>query len=114
MGLAINTILKKNPKRAVLVVITDGMENSSKEETKTSISAKIKQMEDKGYEVVFIGASFENMSDARDVGLVRTKLGSLKKGNYDEGMRQLASSRNSYSTEGRAIDISNNDSTKLS
>ena len=56
------------PDKAVIVVMTDGQENASKEVTRDGVKAALERVKAKGWEVVFLGANFDNVADASSVG----------------------------------------------
>lgn len=55
-------MLKDNAERAVLVIMTDGYENTSKEYNLDSIKAKLKELERKDWPTVMLGADFKNVT----------------------------------------------------
>ncbi|HPE49089.1 MAG TPA: vWA domain-containing protein [Hyphomonas sp.] len=58
-----------NPDKAVIVVMTDGQENASREVTKEGVKAALDRVEKRGWELVFLGAEFANFADADAVGI---------------------------------------------
>jgi len=102
-----------NSKKTILVVMTDGYENSSKEYSKDAIKAKVKSFEDKKWEVVFLGANFdavESVSGA--VGVASAKTMNVTRGNLFASMDMLSSYTSSYATTGTAINFTNEDKIK--
>lgn len=98
-GKIMTTAEKTNGKKSVLVVMTDGFENCSKEYTKDAIAAKIKDFENRKWEVVFLGANFDAVdSVSGSLGLSGNKSMNYTKGNFARGMDFLASSTMAYST----------------
>lgn len=57
-GKIMTQMLEDNPERAVLVIMTDGQENASKEYTLENVKAKLKEIEAKSWPCVFLGADF--------------------------------------------------------
>jgi hypothetical protein len=57
------------PKQAVIVVMTDGHENASREVTKEQAKAAIERVKEKNWQVVFLGANFDAFDNAYLVGL---------------------------------------------
>jgi len=84
------------PQRAVIVVMTDGEENSSREVNKDGAKAALDRARAKGWEVVFLGAEFGKFADAEAVGVIRSKAMAVSAGNLDASMRKLASKSRSY------------------
>ena len=56
-----NKMLSDNPQKAVLVVMTDGQENCSKEYRLDAVKAKLKEIEKKEWPAVFLGADFSQV-----------------------------------------------------
>lgn len=99
-----------NPQRAILVIMTDGAENSSREVTREGAKAALARVEAKGWEVVFLGAEFANFSDAESIGMRAGKTMAMSKENLDRSMRTLASkSRSYFDAEASSIDFSETD-----
>lgn len=77
MGRGINDVEKKiadlpkkdQPTKVVLVVITDGQENSSREFRKDQVAKMIQEKQDAGWQIVFLGADLDGINDAITVGL---------------------------------------------
>ncbi len=57
------------PDNVLVVIVTDGMENSSREFKSEDIKAMIKDRESKGWEFVFLGANMDAVSVAQDFGI---------------------------------------------
>lgn len=60
-GKIMNQMLQDNPERAVLVVMTDGEENTSREFTRDAVMGMIKRLEEKKWPVVYLGAGFKEV-----------------------------------------------------
>lgn len=58
------------PSKVILVVVTDGMENASREFNRAQIQAMIQEKSEKdGWQFVFLSADLAAMGDARSVGI---------------------------------------------
>jgi hypothetical protein len=79
-----------NPEKAVIVIMTDGAENASREVTKDGVKAALGRAEKRGWEVVFLGAEFANFSDADAVGISARKSMAMGRGRMSESMTRLA------------------------
>lgn len=84
------------PERAVIVIMTDGAENASKEVTKDGAKAALDRARAKGWEVVFLGAEFGKFDDAEAVGVLRSKAMAVSADSMQASMRKLASKSRSY------------------
>jgi Mg-chelatase subunit ChlD len=56
-------------KKTILVVMTDGHENASRENTKENVKAAIDRLEKKGWQINFLGVNFNAFDDAHMVGV---------------------------------------------
>lgn len=84
------------PEKAVIVVMTDGEENSSTEMTKENVKDRLDRARAKGWEIVFLGAEFANFSDAESVGVSASKSMGVSKSNLGGAMRSLSDKSKSY------------------
>ncbi len=85
-----------NPEKAVIVIMTDGKENSSREITKDGAKAALDRARKKGWEVVFLGAEFANFDDAGAVGVSGGKSMAVSKGMMSSSMNRLAKKSRAY------------------
>ncbi len=85
-----------NPEKAVIVIMTDGQENSSKEVTRAGAKAALDRAEKRGWEVVFLGAEFANFGDADGVGVSRSKQMAVSSGSLVETQERLAKKARDY------------------
>lgn len=104
-----NRAIERNSERTVVVIITDGHENMSKEYTQAKIKDKVKLLQDKNWEVIFLGANFDVSAYASGSGLVYTKFRNV---DFSDAMAlktmtaDLISNTTSYTTGGTSIDMS--------
>lgn len=84
------------PEKAVIVVMTDGMENASKEVTRDGVKAALDRVKAKGWEVIFLGANFDNIADASSVGVVADKQMAMSVGTMNASMERLAKKSRAY------------------
>lgn len=101
--------IEKNSKRTVVVILTDGHENASKEYTQSKIKDKVKQLQDKNWEVIFLGANFDVAHYTASSGLSAGKFRNFDMSN--QVMRtamytDLSTSTTAYAKTGAAIDLS--------
>lgn len=103
-GWIIDQIYKDNPKKAILILTTDGEENASKEYSHSSIQKRISDFKEKGYQVVFLGSEFKN------VGVVAQSFGmdwgtqlNRTAGNYGAVSASLASKTMAYASTGASV-----------
>ena len=87
MGRGINDLEKsladmkkgESPKRIVLVIITDGKENSSREFKKSQIEKMVRQKTEEGWQFVFLSADLDAVQDALATGVHASSLMSFDK-----------------------------------
>jgi hypothetical protein len=84
------------PEKAVIVIMTDGLENSSRELTNQGAKAALDRARAKGWEVVFLGAEFASFSDAESVGMSSSKTMAVGQGRMQESMDNLAQKARAY------------------
>ncbi|MBC7977549.1 MAG: VWA domain-containing protein [Myxococcales bacterium] len=94
-----------NPQKAVIVVMTDGQENASREVTREGVKAALDRVKAKGWEVVFLGANFDNISDASSVGVGGSKQMAMSPGTMNESMERLARKSRAYAAQSAPIDF---------
>ena len=97
-GKLMSRALEDNAEKTVLVVMTDGYENCSKEYSNIAIKAKIKTFEEKGWEVIFLGANFDVRKQASDLNVASWKTAEFKPGNFVASMDTLATSTRAYAS----------------
>lgn len=89
------------PDRAVIVVMTDGMENASKEVKREGVKAALDRVKAKGWEVVFLGANFDNIGDATSVGVAASNQMAMAQGTIGSSMERLAVKSRAYAAAPR-------------
>jgi len=101
--------LTHNSERTVVVILTDGDENSSVEYTQPKIKDKVKTLQDKGWEVIFLGANFDVTKYAQGSGLASTKMRNVNFGDAQmvaSMSSDLSSNTIMYAKTGGSIDMS--------
>jgi hypothetical protein len=96
MGQMMALAEKDNPKKAVIVIMTDGAENASREMTKLKVKASLDRARERGWEVVFLGADFSNFADASGVGVTASKSIAVDKSALSGTMQRLAKKSRDY------------------
>ncbi len=100
--------LERNSDRTVVVILTDGHENSSKEYTQAKIKDKVKQLEEKKWEVIFLGANFDVAQYTAGSGLASTKMRNFDLNNTVQRMSMysdLSTSTVAYAKTGAAMNM---------
>jgi len=61
----------ERPDKVIFVLITDGMENSSREYTKTMVKDKVKHQEEKyAWQFIYLGANQDAITEGADMGIL--------------------------------------------
>ncbi|MEQ8179880.1 MAG: vWA domain-containing protein [Amphiplicatus sp.] len=110
IGAMLTVAEEDKPEKAVIVVMTDGLENASREMTKETVKARLDKAREKGWEVVFLGAEFGNFDDAASVGVSAAKRMGVSKDGMEETMRRLSKKSRDYGVAQDAAPIEFDDS----
>lgn len=70
IGQALTKLLFENPEKAIISIFTDGQENASREYSRAQVKDLIAQAEEKGYQVVFLAANMDVVSEGASLGLM--------------------------------------------
>lgn len=105
---------KANDDKTVIVVMTDGQENQSREVTKEAAKAALDRCKAKGWEAIFLGADFNAFGEAGSVGVVAGKVLNMTQGNYRAAMADLACKSMAYNMNAEAVSFSEEDRAKAS
>jgi len=100
--------LERNNDRTVVVILTDGQENSSKEYTQAKIKSKVATLEAKKWEVIFLGANFDVATYTAQSGLASTKMRNFDLNNQVQRAAMytdLSTSTVAYAKSGAAINL---------
>ena len=96
IGRVISLAEADKPEKAVIVIMTDGHENSSKEITRDGAKAALDRAKANGWEVVFLGAEFASFGDADAVGMSASKTMAVGQGRMQDSMSALAKKSRAY------------------
>lgn len=69
IGQTITQYTHVGDEKVIVVIVTDGEENRSREYSKTAVTELIKLRQDQGWEFVFLGASLDTFAEAHSLGL---------------------------------------------
>ena len=108
IGRVVSLAEADDPEKAVIVIMTDGLENSSRELTRDGAKAALDRAEAKGWEVVFLGAEFARFDDAEAVGVSASKTMAVGQGSMRDSMSALAKKSRAYG-KGEEAEIIFND-----
>lgn len=97
------------PDKAVLVIMTDGAENSSREVTKEGAKVALDRFEKRGWETVFLGANFGDFGDAAGLGVAAGRTMAMAPGKMRGSMERLAKKSNAYYAASASMDFDETD-----
>ncbi len=97
------TIKASDAKDAMVLIQTDGHENSSREFKKADIKALIKEKEDQGWDFLFLGANIDTVSVGSGIGIAATKTASFAAN--DAGVKNAYASMSKMSSEYRSMKL---------
>jgi hypothetical protein len=98
IGRIVSLAEKDHPEKAVIVIMTDGEENSSTEMDKKAAKAALDRVRKKGWEVVFLGTEFSNFNDAEGVGQSQSRNMAVSKDELSNTMRRLSDKSKGYAS----------------
>lgn len=110
----ISKMFNDNPEKAVLVIMTDGHENCSRDVTLGTVQSRIKEAEGKGWQVLFLGANFDKVDDV-SLNLGKINLNqtiNVTRGNFDKTFNTVACYTQSYFAKSDAINFTAEDKKK--
>lgn len=90
----------EDPERAAIVIATDGGEAGSTFTTLEQAKAILNWMRAKDWQVIFIGANFDNSETARQLGIEPAKAIGVEKSNLAKATKALAYKRGRYGRTG--------------
>jgi roadblock/LC7 domain-containing protein len=103
--------LDDNAEKTVIVVMTDGFENSSLNFKQSDVKALSKTMEAKKWELLFLGANFDKVGDVavNNFGVSAGKYADVKVGTMHDYMTTtLSSSTRAYAHAGTPVNLVDN------
>lgn len=64
-----NTTEQERPGKVIVVITTDGLENASREYTRSTVKQMISRCREAGWEILFLGANMDAVSGAGSIGI---------------------------------------------
>lgn len=90
----------KRKKKVLVVILTDGLENASREYNKEAIKNIIKEREEKGWRFLFLGCDFDAMAEGMSLGLQRGQTLNFKPDDIKGATRTAYVATSSYVSRG--------------
>lgn len=92
-----------DPPRCSIVIVTDGHENASRFTTHAQAKAVLDWCRAKGWQITFIGAEFDNASQAKLLGATKGSMIGVSKANLKAATQALGMKRARYGLYGEAM-----------
>lgn len=89
--------------KVAIIIVTDGQENASKELRHASAKALLDEGRDKGWQIVFLGADFDNTQQAASYGNTARQTANVSVKNLGVAMTETAVMRAAYASTGAAM-----------
>jgi hypothetical protein len=94
-----------NNEKTVIVVMTDGYENASREVDYKAAKATLERIIKKEWQVDFLGANFDGIDQAEGLGVSRERAMNYKAGHADRAMASTAEKHRQYRHSRQAVDF---------
>lgn len=104
---------KGNYDKVAIIIMTDGHENASRELTVQQAKGLLDKCRAKNWQVIFLGANFDNASQAMSYGNLAAATVSMAPGNMRATMSSLSASRASYGVSGQSMSFTDEEKDRL-
>lgn len=101
-----------NYDKVAIIIMTDGLENASTELTVAQAKDLLEGCRAKGWQVIFLGANFDNAQQATSYGAMAGQTMSSSTANLSASMRGVASQRVNYGQTGQNIHFTDEEKQK--
>jgi hypothetical protein len=112
-GKIVNLAKAANYDKVAIIIMTDGHENASQELSVVQAKAALDECRAKNWQVIFLGANFDNASQAQAYGNSSFATASAARGNLRAATATMAAARSSYAETGAAMGFSDQDKRRL-
>lgn len=96
IGRIVSLALSDSPAKCCLSIMTDGMNNQSREHTRASARKLVDECRARGWQVIFMGADFDNEAQAQEMGASAGQHVNMTRGTMVKGMAMNAQKRYMY------------------
>ena len=74
VGETLTSLVARNPQgKVVVMIVTDGHENASQFWTRSGVQRLVQDCEERGWEILFLGANIDAFTEGRRIGIDRAK-----------------------------------------
>lgn len=102
-----------NYDRVAIIIMTDGQENASSELTVAQAKALLDECRGKNWQVIFLGANFDNAAQAFSYGNAAGQTVQASAQNMGAAMASLSVSRTAYAHTGATMSVSDEEKRRL-
>lgn len=100
IGKTIHTLEGKQDANVLMVIMTDGLENASKEFTREMIFGLIEAKKKLGWTFVFLGANIDSYAVSQSIGIPKGNTANYMQGRENNIMQKVTSSSIGYASRG--------------
>lgn len=112
-GKIVNLAEAGNYDKVAIIIMTDGHENASRELSVEQAKAALDRCRAKNWQVIFLGANFDNAAQAASYGNAAHATAESSKENLGATMASLSASRTAYAATGAAMRFTDEEKRKL-
>lgn len=112
-GQIVNLAKAGNYDKVAIIIMTDGHENASKELSVAQAKAALDECRAKNWQIIFLGANFDNAQQAAGYGNSAFATSSVAKGNLGAATQSMASARSRYAATGASMGFTEEEKRKL-
>jgi hypothetical protein len=91
--------------KTIIIVMTDGAENASREVSRKDVLAMVERCKSRGWQVVFLGADFDALAEADQIGVPSARTLNMRKGRYRAAFERLARHTREFADTDAPADI---------
>lgn len=99
--------------KVAIIIMTDGEENASREFSLAKVKELLDQCRAKGWQVIFLGADFDNARQSAGYGATMDAAVAMSAGTMRATTVSLASKRGAYAATGQAMAYTNEEKAEL-
>ncbi len=109
LGRIVSLAESADHKKTVIVVMTDGAENASREVTRDGAKSAIDRCQKRDWQVVFLGADFDAFGQSHQVGVAAGQTMTMDAGQYGAALRGVAQQSAQYASTGANVRFTDKD-----
>jgi len=109
----VNLAKAGNYDKVAIIIMTDGAENASKEFTVTQAKLLLDQCRARGWQIIFLGANFDNAAQAASYGNAMRSTVQVAAGNLGAATMSVNSARAEYAATGAAMGFTDEEKRRL-